>query len=260
MHYLKKLIEKPILEAPAQQHMDIHRHFYRYSRGDFLGPALKIRTTSGKITLKGAHEYEDLILESVVNSIEDSMSNIEIKGNLITGSDISKDLTKLGFDWKLKKSTGKTKNYKSVILDNVTKDQLLAGLESFRINSYFLISFNINPSCKITTKKNIPQPSKKTPEDDDLNKRIQFCTGILKNTKKNMDFILDSTLSDFKSELPKTWKSISILNNYKITEIETPKDLKDSRLLRIFAIRKGKMIRSIDVDDEVFEKQYDIVV
>ena len=260
MHYLKKLIEKPHLEDPAQQHMDIHRHFYRYSRGDFLGPALKIRATSAKITLKGTHEYEDLILESVVNSIEDANSNFEIKGNLITGSDISKDLSKLGLEWKLKKSTGKTKNYKSVILDNVTKEQLLAGLEFFRSNSYVLLSFIINPSCKITTKKNIPQPSKKTPEDDDLNKRIQFCTGILKNTKKNMDFILDSTLSDFKSELPKTWKSISILNNYKITEIETPKDLKDSRLLRIFAIRKGKMIRSIDVDDEVFEKQYDIVV
>ncbi|MBY9002365.1 MAG: hypothetical protein KGD73_00185 [Candidatus Lokiarchaeota archaeon] len=257
---MKKLIEKPHLEDPAQQHMDIHRHFYRYSRGDFLGPALKIRATSAKITLKGTHEYEDLILESVVNSIEDANSNFEIKGNLITGSDISKDLSKLGLEWKLKKSTGKTKNYKSVILDNVTKEQLLAGLEFFRSNSYVLLSFIINPSCKITTKKNIPQPSKKTPEDDDLNKRIQFCTGILKNTKKNMDFILDSTLSDFKSELPKTWKSISILNNYKITEIETPKDLKDSRLLRIFAIRKGKMIRSIDVDDEVFEKQYDIVV
>ena len=189
MHYLKKLIAKPILEDPGQQHMDIHRHFYRYSRGEFLGPALKIKTTSGKITLKGTHEFEDLILESVLNSIEDSNSTFEIKGNLITGSDISKDLTKLGFEWKLKKSTGKTKNYKSVILDNVTKNQLLESLNFFRSNSYLLISFNINPSCKITTKKNIPQPSKKTPEDDDINKRIQFCTGYMKNTKKNLDFI-----------------------------------------------------------------------
>ena len=259
MHFLKKLIENPNLEDPAQQHMDIHRHFYRYSRGDFLGPALKIKTTSGKITLKGTHEYEDLILESVVNSIEDNISNFEIKGNLVTGSDISKDLTKLGFDWKLKKSTGQTKNYKSDILDNVTKEQLLAGLKFFRSNSYFLISFNINPSCKITTKKSIPQPSKKTPEDDDLTKRIHFCTGYLKNTKKNIEFILESTLSDFKSEIPNNWKSISILNNYKITEIETPKDLKDSRLMRIFAIRKGKMIRSVEIDEEVYEKQYDIV-
>ncbi|MHA1670917.1 MAG: hypothetical protein ACTSV5_10135 [Promethearchaeota archaeon] len=259
MHYLKKLIEKPKLEDPAQKHMDIHRHFYRYSRGDFLGPALKIRTTSGKITLKGTHEYEDLILESVLNSIEDSNNNFEITGNLITGSDISKDLTKLGFEWKLKKSTGKTKNYKSVILDNISKEQLLAGLDFFRTNSYFLISFNINPSCKIKTKKNIPQPSRKTLDDDDLNKRIQFCTGYLKNTKKNLEFILDSALSDFKSEIPNNWKSITILNNYKITEIITPKDIKDSRLLRIFAIRKGKMIRLVEIDEEVYEKQYDFV-
>lgn len=259
MHYLKKLIENPNLEAPAQKHMDIHRHFNRYSRGDFLGPALKINTTSSKITLKGTHEYEDLILESVVNSIEDDIGKFEIKGSLITGGDISKDLSKLGFEWKLKKSTGQTKNYKSDILDTVTKDQLLEGLKFFRSNSYFLISFNINPSCKITTKKNIPQPSKKTPEDDDLTKRIQFSTGYLKNNKKNIEFILKSTLSDFKSEIPNSWKSISILNNYKITEIETPKDLKDSRLMRIYAIRKGKITRSIEIDQEVYEKQYDFI-
>jgi hypothetical protein len=259
MHYLKKLIENPNLEDPAQKHMDIHRHFYRYSRGVFLGPALKINTTSSKITLKGTHEYEDLILESVVNSIEEDIKKFEIKGRLITGSDISRDLSKLGFEWKLKKSTGQTKNYKSDILDTVTRDQLLEGLEFFRSNSYFLISFNINSSCKLTTKKNIPQPSKKTPEDDDLTKRIQFSTGYLKNNKKNIEFILESTLSDFKSEIPNSWKSISILNNYKITEIETPKDLKDSRLMRIYAIRKGKITRSVEIDQEVYEKQYDFI-
>ncbi len=260
MHYLRKLIDQPNLEDPARQQMDIHRHFYRYSRGDFLGPALKIRATSGKITLKGTHEYEDLILESILNSIEDSVNFFEIKGTLISGSDISRDLIELGFNWKLKKSTGQTKNYKSDILDKVTKEQLLAGLQFFRSNSYFLISFNINPSCKITTKKNIPQPSKKTPDDDDISKRIQFCTGNLKNTKKNLDLLIESALPDLKSEIPNNWKSISISNNYKITEIEMPKDIKDSRLLRIFAIRKGKMIRLIEIDDEVYEKQYEITV
>jgi hypothetical protein len=256
MHYLKKLINSPKLEEPAQNHMDVHRHFYRYSRGEFLGPALKISTTSGKITLKGTHEYEDLILEAVVNSIEDNFGNFEIKGNLITGNDISEDIKKLGLEWDLKKSTGKTKNYKSVILDNVTKDQIIKGLNFFRNNSYLLISFNINPTCKITTKKNIPQPSKKSPDDDDINKRLQFCTGYLKNNERNLKFIIDAAIPDFKSELPTKWKSIIVFNNYRITDIDVPKDIKDSRLLRIFAVRKGKLTRVIEIDSEVIEKQY----
>ena len=69
MHFLKQLIETPILKDPSKNHMNIHRHFYRYSKGDFLGPAMKITQTKTKITLKGSHEYEDLILENVISKI-----------------------------------------------------------------------------------------------------------------------------------------------------------------------------------------------
>ena len=69
-----------------------------------------------------------------------------------------------------------------------------------------------------------------------------------------------SALYDFKSDLPKNWKSIIIFNNYKITDIEIPKNVSNSRLLRIMAIRKGKMLRSLDIDGEIIEKQYSIVV
>ncbi|MFX1529251.1 MAG: hypothetical protein ACFFB4_16890, partial [Promethearchaeota archaeon] len=121
-------------------------------------------------------------------------------------------------------------------------------------------SFNINPNCKITTKKNIPQPSKKKIEEDDVNQRIQFCTGYLNNTNKNVNYILDSALSDFISEIPDKWKVILILNNYKINDIILPKDVKDSRILRIIAIRKGILMRSIEIDGDLIEKQYNIVV
>ena len=80
MHFLSKLIETPNLDNPAKNHMSIHRHFIRYSKGDFIGPALKISKTSGKITLKGTHEYEDLILELVVKSLSKTQADFEIKG------------------------------------------------------------------------------------------------------------------------------------------------------------------------------------
>jgi hypothetical protein len=186
--------------------------------------------------------------------------DIDINGVLITGSDINDDLQNLGLDWNLKKSTGKTKNYKAEVSDKITKEVFLKTIEKFRINSYLLLSFNVNPNCKVNTKKRIPQPSKKKVEEDDINKRIQFCTGVINNTQENLKLIIDSALSDFKADLPNQFKNLTLLNNYKIEEIILPKDVKNSMLLRILAIRKGKMFRSIEYDGDIIEKQYNIVV
>lgn len=257
MHFLKKIIESPNLEDPAKQHIDVHRHFYRYSKGEFLGPALKISKSNTRITLKGAHEYEDLILEVVVNTL--SKEEVEIKGILISGNDISDLIKNLGFDWILKKSTGQTKNYKANILSTTNKETLLESIEAFRKTSYYLISFNINPTCRVTTKKRIPQPSKKKAEEDVVNKRIQFCSGVMNNTEHNLRTVLDLVLPDFKSELPEKWKNIIITNNYRITDIILPEDVDNWGLKRILAIRKGKLFRSIDVDKEIIEKQYNFV-
>ena len=95
MHFISELIETSKLDDPAKEHMNIHRHFYRYSKGDFIGPALKITKTKGKITLKGTHEYEDLILELVVQSLSKSQADFEIKGKLITGKDLQNTLSNL---------------------------------------------------------------------------------------------------------------------------------------------------------------------
>ena len=200
MHFLKKITESPVLSDPAVEHIDVHRHFYRYSKGEFIGPALKIAKTNARITLKGSHEYEDAILEVVANTV--SQEEIEIKGVLISGSDISDLITDLGFDWVLKKSTGQTKNYKANILSKTNRDTLLESIEAFRKTSYYLISFNINPTCKVTTKKTIPQPSKKKVEEDDVNKRIKFCTGVMNNTEQNLKRTLDFILFSMKFLIP----------------------------------------------------------
>ena len=66
MHFLKKIIQNPTLKDPAKEHMDVHRHFYRFSRGLFIGPAIEIRKTSAKLSFKGSLEYEDIIQELIV--------------------------------------------------------------------------------------------------------------------------------------------------------------------------------------------------
>ena len=258
MHFLRKVIESPHLEDPAKDHIDVHRHFYRYSKGEFPGPTLKITKTNTRTTLRGSFEYEDLIQEIVTSTIFED--EIEIKGVLITGIDSSELIRSLGLDWNLKKSTGKTKNYKAIINDNVKKEKLIDIIERFRETGYLLVSFNLNAICKVTTKNRIPQPSKKKADNGEINKRIQFCKGVINPKDKNIDLIVDNALLDFKSEIPEKWKNIIISNFYKIEEIIIPKDVKDTRMLRILATRKGKLIRSLDIDGEIREKQYSVVV
>ena len=259
MHFLNIIIDTPQLEDPAKNHFNVHRHFYRYSKGEFIGPALTISKTKAKITLKGTHEYEDLIQEITCKTA--SEDSFEIKGVLISGKDISETISNLGLDWRIKKSTGQTKNYKAEFIDTINKNTLIETIEKLRESSYLLLSFNNGPSCKVTTKKRIPQPSKKKAEDDDLSKRIQFCSGVIDNTDRNINLVLDLALSDFKSKIPENWKKLSLTNNYKITEIEIPKNIKNSMLMRIMAIRKGKMLRSLEVDaGDLIENQYSIVV
>ncbi|MHA1149261.1 MAG: hypothetical protein ACTSR8_13565 [Promethearchaeota archaeon] len=258
MHFLEELVNNPKLDDPANKHQNIHRHFYRYSRGEFLGPALKITQTKSRITLRGSVEYEDLIQEIILNCI--SEKELQVKGTLISGANISDKLLNLGLEWSLVKSTGKTKNYKAKFEDVVNTGTLLEAINIFRHSSYLLISFNLNPTCKVTTKANIPQPSKKKVEDDDVNKRISFCTGVINNTENNLQFVLKRCVPDFKEDIPKNWKNIIVLNNYNIEEIILPKNVKDSRLLRIMAVRKGKLFRSINIDGELIEKQYSLFV
>jgi len=112
----------------------------------------------------------------------------------------------------------------------------------------------------VTTKKSIPQPSKKKVEEDDVSKRISFCTGVMNYSEQNLNNTINLILYDFKSELPAKWKSIIITNNYKITDIVLPDDVDNWGLKRILAIRKAKLSRSINIDGEIIEKQYNIVV
>ena len=88
-----------------------------------------------------------------------------------------------------------------------------------------------------------PDTAGKKVEDDDVSKRIQFCVGMLNNTDANLEMLINLAAPDFKSELPNNWKSLTILNSYTINQIELTTNVKDSRLLRIMSLRKGKKIR-----------------
>lgn len=259
MHFIRKIIENPKLENPAREHMDIHRHFYRYSKGIFLGPAIKLYRSKTKISLKGSLEYEDIIEELVLRTVPGE--KVKVTGNLYAAGDITEMLQEMGVNWEVQESSGKTKNYKADIDDEINKNLLIDVIKELRSSSYLLLNFTINNACKVKSKKRLPQPSKKKPADDDLSKRVNFITGYIENTDTNSKMIEDELLYDFKDDLPEDWKRITVTNNYRITDIILPdkKEKLNSYMMRVMAIRKGKLIRTAEIDGDTVEKQYNIV-
>ena len=67
---------------------------------------------------------------------------------------------------------------------------------------------------------------------------------------------IDGLAGDFKNEIPLKWKSITINNSYEITDIILPQT-KDSRSLRLLALRKGTLNRVADIDGKELTKKYE---
>jgi hypothetical protein len=249
-HFIRKLIDTPIIEAPAKTAPDVHRHFTRYSKGQFDGPVIKISQTKGKLTIGGSYEYEDEILRIAVNFLSDE--EIDVSGAIIAGEDYSAIIKKIGLgsDWLPEKSKGQTTNYNTVIKgDTIKKAQLKQIVEDLSPFAYCLLSFtSANKEIVLSTKKKPPRPSNKNPDESSEENRVKFCSLKMNNSPDILKFVLDGSAKDFLDEIPKTWKTMVISSSYDITDLILPKDEKDSRLLRINTVRKGTINRVMEVD------------
>ncbi len=248
MHFINLLLQNPILQNPAEDYPEIHRHFTRYSKGEFTGPIMKIRFTTNKITLYGSFEYQDFIQEYVASVMPDD--EIEVTSSIFSGSDLKDIFSKLSLDWQLKKSTGKTKNFKGIFQAKFKKSKFLEILKELNKYSYYFTNFNNQQGFSVKCKTKPAQPPKKKPTKQEIEKIAKFCTDVVKNSKKNQKTLLKTILPDFEEKIPENVKTIKIINEYKINNIIIPKNIKSSGLIRIKSIREGKLTRTIEIDNE----------
>lgn len=247
MHFLKVLIDNPKLENPSENYPEIHRHFTRYSKGEFTGPAIKVRFTAKKINIYGSFEYEDFIQEFVTSLMPDG--DIQVSSVIFAARDLKDEFYELGLNWKLIKSTGKTKNYKGTFDDILERKRLKEIIKALNKKCYYFSNF-ILEGYSVKCKKKPPQPSKKKPTDDEIAKITKFCVGSVSNNKKNKDYLLERLVPDFLNKFPEKSKSFTLINEYKITNIILPKNIKNSILMRLKAIREGKLNRTIRFDND----------
>lgn len=252
-HYLVELFKNPEIDEPAENAPAIHKHFTRYSRGEFDGPVVKIRRTKAKITVSCSYEYEDFALKLALNNLP--IEELQVKGNIISGVDFTKLVDRLELDkvWYPKKNTGKTQNFITKIAAPVPieKGKFLELIEKGEPYMYFL--FNITDADNDVTlkcKAKPPRPSNKSPEKSSPQNKVKFCSLKIANTPENVEWIKEGAFIDFEDEIPDNWKSILIENSYTIEDLEFPKKKMSSRKFRLQTVRIGKINRILDVDGE----------
>ena len=267
MHFLKDLLENPEDKDPVKNFPHVHRHFIRYSKGNFVGPAVKVRF-SKKITIDGSFEFEDLFawLASKAMISEKNNDEIQITGVILSARDFSEALFEIGLDsWVVKKSTGKTKNFKCV-LDTPTPilcDQLKELVEKLNSSCYLMFNFNTG-LISLKTKKKPPRPKTKgdKKKEGTIAEKVKFTKLKMPNTDYMRDLIIDEILPDFKEEIVSSTKLIELTCSYDISDlILPPKEMrKNSSSIRRFTLRKGILERDCVIDKEPYENKTSMTI
>jgi len=113
------------------------------------------------------------------------------------------------------------------------------------------ISSYINFLNIAETKVKNPKSSKNGNKDEEEPK-ADFCSFKTKDEK---------IVKDLAFDVNKDYKRVFIKHTFEINDLEIPKEyLNDFVKARLYAIRKGKLIRQVNIDGEQVKKEYDLEV
>jgi len=253
-HYLTKILDDPMNNNPVKETPDVHKHFTRYSKGQFSGPAVKISQTKDKITIWCSHEYEDAVLRIALDVIPDEILNVS--GAIIGAIDFTPLIKNIGLgkDFNPVKSKGKSVNYSAALKTEVSVEKKLIEALSVKGTPYVysLLSFTSeDQKIILKIKKKPPRPNSKNPDEDSgIASKLKFCILKMPKTPETLKLIIETFAKDFVDEIPIKWKSMLIQNTYEITSLIFPdkKEGLSSRKFRLNTLREGKLNRVATID------------
>jgi len=229
MNFIRKIFEDKV-------DGETHNQFQRFSKGVFENRALiDVTKTSKGGKIATSFEFVNYFVKLLLNSKEIRNLNGVILGTT--------DLRKLGYDF------GEVKQFmgvKKFDVKDLTREQLIDLMEK-ATDSLFLLSFECE-NGNLKTKTKPPKSGK----NSDKEQKADFCTLYTNNKEIIEDFLFD---------IKKDFSKVKTRHTFIIDEIIVPDKYKnDSAMARKQAIRKGKIIRYIDIDGILEEKQKDLGV
>lgn len=207
---------KKLFEGKVDE--EVHGQFIRFGKGDYQKRFQISFNKIKKVKIKASFEYAN----DFVNFIKEN-KDVNFSGSILTKEKIE------GQDGK-KKAGG--------FVYEITESKI----NEFE-NAYFYL-LDVNDSeIILKIKKKLPKPGKAANKIDN-----KFCT--LELDMKYWSKFKEAFFWDVQDV-----KKANVEHELIITEIEIPKDEEDSVKMREKAIRKGKIIRTIGIDDHEEKKE-----
>jgi hypothetical protein len=228
MNFIKKIFDGKVDET-------VHLQFQKYSRGEFRDRALvRVKTSGKKYTIYTSAEFANELVR--INAEKLGEERTMVTGAIVSTNDLTTEL-----DFKDKKQFQGVKRY--LIEKEMSGEEIISLLEKFP-KTFFALSFEAGED-KLKIKPKAPKSSKskkgEAPKPD-------FCKLVTKDKNIAKSFVFED--SDFKEA--------NINHTFIIEEVIIPEELKqekDFSKVRDRAKKKGRIIRNIVIDEQVFNEE-----
>ncbi len=222
MNFIKDLVE-------GKNSEEAHKQFKRFSKGNFENRAVVELNLGKDLKIKTSFEYSSEFVKFLAETIQ---GKVQVKGGIITTKDIRQGL---GFEIANVKQFAGVKTYEIDTL--VSREDLFKVMENFP-DAVFCLTFSTDYGSLKTKVKTPKAPKPGKGDDEDV--KADYCVFVTKNKELVKDFAFD-VKNDFKK--------LKIVHNFIIEKLVVPKEYEnDFDKARIYARRKGKIIRKLDLD------------
>ncbi len=228
---------KKVFNGKSDEH--VHLQFMRFSRGEFKDKALIIaKKTNKNFSIATSYEYANELVKNIAEKLKGN-EKTRITGAIISTRDLTNEI-----NFKEKKQFQGVKKY--IIDEEMPKEQIINICDKFP-KAFLALSFSVGDN-ELKIKPKAPKSSK--PKKGDDKPKVDFCK--LKTSDESLVKLLIFDVNDFKN--------VNIVHDFIIDEIIIPKNESDPVKMRENAIRKGKIIRYLDIDGkkEVREAKFSI--
>lgn len=210
----------------------VHNQFTRFGLGEYNRFLIGLQITKKNLKVRGSWDIAGMLALMIADLIEGTVS---VSGKIIANYDFESEL---GFESKFGK---RGKLYTAEIKKEMSKEELKELVEKYKMQ-FLLLNINAG-EIKMKSKGSLPKPG-----------------GTLKDNFCSASLPLEM-VDEFAWDFDKDFNKATIIHKLIITDLEIPKGYEnDFAQARIKAIRKGKVIRVIDIDGKEVEKEYRLSV
>ncbi len=219
----------------------VHLQFQKFSKGEFKDKAVVLaRNSNGKYSISTTSEYANEFVRYLAEKLGDSKTNVT--GIVVSTRDLKGELE---FE-DIKQFMG-VKQYK---INKEMSGKEIIDLLNKLPKSFFGLSFLVRSSI-LKVKDKAPKSAKPSTKADEKPK-ADFCKLKTEDKELVKNLIFDKEAEDFKS--------IEIKHSFIIKDLVLPKNEKDFEKIREMAIRKGSVVRTLNIDGKEVKKEVEFEV